>query len=184
MKTPSRSAVAVVVLWIIGSVITIATAAQPTATSTPSRADIVTAARSVIQQARYATLTTTDAEGQPQSRVVDPFTPDADFTIWIGTNARTRKVSQIAARPRVSLLYFDASRQSYVSFIGTASVVRDAAAKAKWWKDEWSAFYINKNLGDDYVLIRLTPTRLEIVSDVLGMKTDPVTWRPVTLDLQ
>lgn len=153
-------------------------------TAMPPRDAVLKAAREVITGARYATLSTVDdLSGYPQSRVVDPFAPEPDFTIWIGTNAETRKVQQIRLNPRVALLYFDAPRQHYVSISGVASIVRDPAEKSRRFKPEWKAFYKNDGAGDDYVLIRITPSRLEIVADSLGMKNDPVTWRPVTITL-
>lgn len=179
-----RRCVIVAVVAVAGVSVVVQVAGQSPPVAPPSRDAIVAAARSIIQQARYAVLASVDEAGQPQSRVVDPFVPERDFTVWIGTNARTRKVSQIAAKPKVTLLYFDAPRASYVSLLGTAVLVRDAAAKAKWWKEDWASFYSNKNKGDDYVLIKVTPRQLEIVSDVLGMKNDPLTWRPVTLEVK
>jgi general stress protein 26 len=155
--------------------------AQP---ASPPREAVLKAARDVIGAARYATLATIDnLGGYPYSRVVDPFEPEPDFTIWIGTNAETRKVQQIGMNPRVSLLYFDAPRQHYVSIVGSATVVRDAAEKARRFKPEWKAFYKNGSSGDDYVLIKVAPLRLEIVADSLGMKNDAATWRPVSIYL-
>jgi general stress protein 26 len=148
----------------------------------PPRADVVKAARQVIEAARYATLATIDdLGGYPNTRIVDPFPPEHDFTIWIGTNAATRKVQQIGRNPRVSLVYFDAPRQHYVSIIGAATVVRDPAERARRFKPEWNAFYKNGSAGDDYVLLRVDPLKLEIVAESLGMKSDPVTWRPVSI---
>jgi general stress protein 26 len=153
-------------------------------TAAPPRDAVLKAAREVIAAARYATLSTVDdLNGYPQARVVDPFVPESDFTIWIGTNAETRKVQQIRLNPRVALLYFDAAKQHYVSITGVASLVRDPAEKSRRFKPEWKAFYKNDGAGDDYVLIKITPSRLEIVADSLGMKSDPVTWRPVTITL-
>jgi general stress protein 26 len=150
----------------------------------PARDVVLKAARDVIGAARYATLTTIDElSGFPQSRVVDPFAPEPDFTIWIGTNAQTRKVQQVARNPRVTLLYFDAPRQHYVSITGAAAVVRDRSQKTRWFKPEWKAFYQNGSEGDDYVLLRVTPSRLEIVAESLGMKNDPATWLPVSISL-
>jgi general stress protein 26 len=150
----------------------------------PSREAILTAAREVMGQARYATFVTIDSSGQPHSRIVDPFPPEPDFGIWIGTNAATRKLAQIAGNPRVTLLYFDAPRQHYVSVIGTAMAVRDRVEKTRRFKPEWKTFYRNGAEGDDYVLIKITPSRLEIVAESLGLTNDPATWRPVTLDLK
>lgn len=148
----------------------------------PPRDAVFKAAREVIAAARYATLgTVDDLGGYPHSRIVDPFAPEPDFTIWIGTNANTRKVQQVGRNPRVSLLYFDAPRQHYVSIIGSATVVSDAAEKSRRFKPEWKAFYKSGSEGDDYVLLRIDPLRLEIVAESLGMKNDPETWRPVSI---
>jgi general stress protein 26 len=151
----------------------------------PPRDAVLKAAREVIGAARYATLATIDdLGGYPYSRVVDPFEPDADFTIWIGTNAKTRKVQQIGRNPRISLLYFDAPRQHYVALTGSAAVVRDPAEKSRRFKPEWKAFYPNGSSGDDFVLLKVTPLFLEVVAEGLGMKNDPDTWRPVTIYLR
>lgn len=162
-------------------------AAPPSAPPTPdppSRSVIIAAAKTVMAKARYATLVTLDGHGEPQARVVDPFAPDEDLTIWIATNALSRKVQQVSADHRATLLYFDAASQHYVTLIGAAALVRDPQEKAKHWKDEWVAFYKDTYRGDDYVLIRVTPARLEVVAASLGMTSDPATWRPVVLDLK
>jgi general stress protein 26 len=158
--------------------------AQPTEHADPSRAAILAAARSVIGQARYATFTTLDERGAPQSRIVDPFPPEDELTIWVATNGRTRKVGQIARDGRVTLTYFDREAQHYATVAGTATLVRDLAARAARWKAEWAPFYPNGYRGDDYLLIRIEPIRVEVVAPELGMKNDPTTWRPVTLELR
>lgn len=150
----------------------------------PSRDAILKAARAIAGEARYATLVTIDPSGQPHSRIVDPFPPDPDFAIWIGTHAATRKLAHIAANPRVTLLYFDPPRQHYVSVLGSATIVRERAERLRRFKPEWKGFYANGAEGDDYVLITITASRLEVVAESLGMTNDPATWRPVTLDLK
>lgn len=161
-----------------------AVAGQAAPGQAPTREQIMSAARAVIGKARYATFVTLDATGHPQARIVDPFEPEGDLAIWIATNARSRKVVRVAASAKVTLLYFDAAGQSYVTVIGNATLVRDPAERAKRWKEEWAAFYKDRNKGDDYVLIRIRPTRLEVVSAALGMRNDPETWRPVILELK
>jgi hypothetical protein len=70
----------------------------------------------------------------------------------------------------------------YVTLLGRAAVVSDPAEKAKRWKEDWAAFYKDKNRGDDYVLIRVTPFRLEIVSYGQGLLDDPASWRPLSIE--
>ena len=44
--------------------------------------------------------------------------------------------------------------------------------------------YKDKNRGEDYLLVKIVPDTLEVVSVALGMINDPATWRPVTLKLR
>ncbi len=177
-----RSAAVSVVFAVLASV-PAGLPAQGAPAQPPSRAEILAAARDVMQQARFCTLVTLDEGGAPQARVMDPFAPDSDMTIWLATNARSRKVGDLRRDGRVALQYFDASSFSEVTILGTATLVTDSAEKARRWNEAWASMYANRNRGDDYVLIRVRPTRLEIVSPSRGMVNDPRTWRPVTLEL-
>jgi PPOX class probable F420-dependent enzyme len=145
---------------------------------------ILAAAREIMKTARYCSLVTLDAAGQPQARIVDPFPPEDKLAIWIATNPATRKVREIRADPRVSLIYFDPKGPAYVTVIATAEVVEDPAEKARRWKEDWARFYVDRNRGSDYVLIRVKPTRLEVVSEAHGLINDPKTWRPPAVDLE
>lgn len=156
----------------------------PAALRPPDRAKVTAAVRDIIDKARYCTLVTIGEDGQPQARIVDAFAPQDDMTVWIGTNPLTRKVAEIRKDPRVTLMYFDTARMSYVTLLGKAAVVNDADEKAKHWKDAWAGMYKDKNRGDDYTLIRVTPVRVEIVSQALGFMNDEKTWRPVAIDLR
>ena len=157
-----------------------AVAAQPGVP--PSRAAILAAATDIVQKAHYCTFITIDQEGQPQARIVDPLAPDAAFTIWIATNPLTRKVDQIRRNPRVTLSCFDTATSSYVTVLGRGELVSDLAEKQRHWKSDWSQIYPNGAAGIDVVLIRITPARLEIVSESRGMVGDPKTWLPLSID--
>ena len=150
----------------------------------PNRDAILAASRTIISNARYATMVTMAGAGAPDARIVDPFAPETDFTIWVATNANSRKAAQLVKDPRVTLVYFDAANKGYVTLKGTAALVRDAKEKSAHWKEQWAGMYKNKNLGDDYLLVRIVPDTLEVVSVALGMINDPATWRPVTLKLR
>ncbi len=168
-------------VWLVLSVPAMAAeqAAPPTA---PTRAAVIAAATDIIQKARYCTFITIGEDGQPQARIVDPLAPDAGMTMWMATNPLTRKVSQVRRNPRVTLSCFDGASSSYVTLLGRAAVVTDAAEKQRHWKDDWTPFYPNGAKGSDVLLIRMTPTRLEIVSESRGMIGDPKTWLPLAID--
>lgn len=158
--------------------------AQQAQKAPPTREAVLTAARSIIGKARFGTLVTLGEKGEPHARVVDPFTPDSAFTIWVATNRETRKVKEIKADPRVVLLWFEPGNPGYVSLSGHAELVSDRAEKEKYWKAEWRNLYKDRNRGDDYLLVRIKPTHMEVVSYADGLLGDPETWKPVTLDFR
>ena len=153
------------------------------AAPSPTREQVLSAASDIMRAAIYCTLATAEGE-QPQARILDPFEPEAGLTVWFATKPNTRKVAQIRKDPHVALLYFDTKSLGYVTLLGEAALVTDAAEKAKRWKDRWAALYRDRNRGDDYLLVRVTPRRVEVSSPSRGMNNDPATWLPVVLELR
>jgi general stress protein 26 len=156
--------------------------AQP-ATTPAGQGRALATARAIVLAARYATLATVSADGAPRARVVDPASPEDDFTIWIATNPRSRKVGELARSPRVTLLYFNAGGAEYVNVEGTATLVSNPDEIAEHWREAWTPFYPGGPLGRNVVLLRVVPSRLEIVSPARGFDTDPDTWRPFAIEL-
>src|SRR5882762_2104912 len=85
-----------------------------------SRAELIAAARETMSAARYCALITQDSSGRPQARTLDPFPPDENMVVWLGTNPRSRKVAAVRRNPRVTLYYFDRDAQAYVTIYGVA----------------------------------------------------------------
>lgn len=148
-----------------------------------TREAALAAARAIVAAARYATLVTLAEDGRPQARLVDPQPPDDRFTVWVATNPRTRKVAELRRDPRVTLLFANARDGEYVTLHGTATLVTDAAEKARHWSPAWDAFYTGGPSSEAVVLIRVAAQRLEVVSPGRGIDSDPVTWRPFTVVL-
>lgn len=147
-----------------------------------SREKLVAAAREIMVAARYCALITLDSAGRPQARTLDPFAPDENLVVWLGTNPRSRKVAAIRRHHRVTLYYFDRESQAYVTIYGMARLVNDPKAKLKWWKDEWQAFYPDR--ARDYLLIRVEPEKLEVVNVKKGIVGDPHTWKPPSVSFR
>jgi general stress protein 26 len=158
-------------------------AAQAQGGQPSAQAQIRAAAFDVMKAARYCTLVTNGDDGQPQARIVDPLIAESDGSIWIATNPVTRKVKEIARDPRVTLMFFNAAANEYVTVHARAAVVNDAARKAAHWKPEWQPFYKEQTRGPDFLLFEVRPFRLEVSSPRHKLTNDPTTWRPVILDL-
>jgi general stress protein 26 len=140
------------------------------------REQILEAAREIIQASGKCALITLDENGLPQVRTMDPFEPESDFTIWLATNPRSRKVSQLKNNPNVTLYYADKNDNGYVSVYGSAELVNDQQEKDKRWKEEWKDFYPNQT--DGYLLIKVIPARLEVINYSRGINGNPDTWQP------
>jgi general stress protein 26 len=145
---------------------------------------LIEAARDLMESARFCGLATTGEGGEMFVRTMDPFPPDAEMVVRLGTNTNTRKVNQIRSDPRVVLYYFDREALGYVVISGTAKLIYDPHIKSKWWKTEWAEFYDDDHRGDDYILIEVEPDRIEVVSPKHGIAAAPKEWKPATLHLQ
>jgi general stress protein 26 len=143
------------------------------------RERLVAAARELMATVRYCALITIDARGGAQVRTMDPFPPDENLVVWFGTNPKSRKVREIRKNSRVALYYFDPASQGYVSISGIARIVDDPKEKARHWKEAWKGFYLDRDKG--YVLIAVTPEKLEVVIEKQGIIGDPKTWKPPTV---
>ncbi|MCB2220623.1 MAG: pyridoxamine 5'-phosphate oxidase family protein [Bacteroidetes bacterium] len=135
---------------------------------------LINAAMEIMTAAGTCALITLDEKDLPMVRVMDPFLPESDFTVWFGTNSKSRKVNQIKKNPNVTLYYLDSDASGYVVIHGMAQLVDDQKEKDKRWKDEWEAFYPNKT--EDYLLIKVSPEWMEVLSYTHGIVGDPVTW--------
>jgi general stress protein 26 len=149
---------------------------QPAKSAQLTDSEVISAAREIMLAARYCALITLDSAARPQARTLDPFPPDEKMVVWLGTNPRSRKVAAIRRNPRVTLYYFDREAEAYVTILGIARLVNDKNEKAKRWKDEWKDFYPDR--VRDYLLIEVTPEKLELVDVKKGIVGDPVTWKP------
>src|SRR5712671_6216526 len=140
----------------------------------PDRSDLIATAREIMKTARYCALITLDSNGRVHARTMDPFPPEENMVVWLATNPKSRKVAEIRRHHHVTLYYFVRDDQAYVTISGRARIVRDAAEKARHWKDEWKDFYPDR----DYRLIAVTPERLELISVKQGIIGDSITWTP------
>jgi len=150
----------------------------------PSREAIIEAARDIMNGAGTAALVTIGADGAPQARMMDAFAPEEDLTVWMGTNRDTRKVAEIRADERVTLIYFDRDNPGYVTLIGHARLVDDAAEKRARWKDAWSDFYPGGPEGQTYLLVEFVPARLEVVSVKHHIADDPLSWGAAVVEFE
>lgn len=73
-------------------------------------------------------------------------------------------------------MYFqDSGASGYVVIHGNAQIVDDQKEKEERWKDAWETFYPNDK--EWYILIKVSPEWLEILSYPRGIVGNSKTWQ-------
>lgn len=135
---------------------------------------ILTWADVASQLIGLANVATVSAAGEPHVAVVAPILDDVpEPRLWIFTRRSSGKARNLAANPRISLMWRPGS-EIYVQ--GQAELVDDEAEKARLWAFDSLPFDPNAFFGTpdhpDFVLVRVTPRRA-----VVHGPTGRSTWR-------
>ncbi|MGI5170649.1 pyridoxamine 5'-phosphate oxidase family protein [Spirillospora sp. CA-253888] len=134
--------------------------------------DLLDVALHVLRANPYGFLTTVD-DGRPHTRLVQHVGVDPDGTVWIGTSPASRKAAEISRRPAVSYAVEDRAAFAYLCLQTEADLVDDMDERTGRWQDGLEAFFPDGPAGDDFVLIRLRPHRLEVMDFSRGIHPDP-----------
>lgn len=73
---------------------------------------------------------------------------------------------------------------AYVTLLGEARLVEDPEEKARRWRQEWRPYYPGGPEGEAYLLIQVTPSRLEVVSYPHDIAADPLAWQPAVVQFR
>ena len=138
------------------------------------RDTLISAARELMETARYCALITVDNTGHPQVRTMDPFSPGEDMVVWMGTNVNSRKVGEIRGDSRVTLYYEAKNGGGYVVLKGNGFLIDDPEKVEIYWKAEWDQFYPDKY--STYTLIKVVPEELEIIDYKHGITSSSSIW--------
>jgi general stress protein 26 len=126
----------------------------------------------------YGMLVTVSDAGAPHARLVQHLAVDDDAALWIGTSPRSRKVVDIAANPRVTYTVEDRTRFAYAALSGTAALLADEASRQTYWREELRAFFPGGPAGGDFVVIKISSVRAELVDFAGAVHPDPFGLAP------
>lgn len=137
--------------------------------------EVVGAALDIARSAGFAFLVTsaTTSGGGVSTRLMQPFAPDDDFTVWLGTSPWSRKVAELRADSTATLAYQALDGAGYASAVCDATIVTDDDARKAHWRDDWTAFFPGGADGEDFVVLCLRARRLEVVSFTHGITPAP-----------
>jgi general stress protein 26 len=135
----------------------------------PARA--LASARQVMRSKRFCVLITDGPEG-PNARVVQPFRPDAELVVHLGTSPQTRKALQVQESGRAVLVYERDRDGACVVAYCAAQAIDDPAICRRYFMPLWRAFWPD-GPDRDFIVIRCEPDRLEIWDARRGITPPP-----------
>lgn len=142
--------------------------------------EVKKAAKEIIDNSGPCALISLDENGAPRARAMDAFPVEDDFVVWFGTNANSRKVEQIKKDSRVTVYYLSEDASGYVVISGKATLVNDSKLKNTYWKESWESFYPENK--ENYLLIKVTPLWMEVLSPPHNIYNDSITWTPPVVE--
>lgn len=143
--------------------------------------DLLSTARNIIRQIEYCFVITQNDSGSPNARVMEPFAPENDWTIWLGTRPESRKIHEMLKNPRITLAYYYPSDTAYVTVQGVGHLETDINLRRKYWNETWRSFFPDGPEGDDYTLIRFEPDRIELLDFAQQITPEPFGLQPAVL---
>jgi general stress protein 26 len=117
----------------------------------------------VMQRARFPQLATIDGD-QPRARPVSPVKTDV-FTVYVANLRSYHKTVEIAANPRVELVYLD-EHHDQVRITGVAEVVTDRSVLDEiWGANPLLRQYLGSIENPALILYRITPNRVRYMKE-------------------
>jgi general stress protein 26 len=132
--------------------------------------ELVSIARTVLEDSDYGFLITSSSTG-PDARLVKHLSVSAEFDVWIGTSAYSRKARQAAHRVPASFAVESRRHYAYVVLKGAVDLVTDVAERVARWQDSLAMFFPGGPESDEFALLRCTTARVELMS--FGHKVHP-----------
>lgn len=136
-------------------------------------------ARTTVQAAKYCILIT-EGEARLNARVLQPFDPQPDWTIWFGTHPQSRKITDLRRTATATAIYYDRDNLGYVALQGAGQIVDDPALRQRYWNANWR-IYFPKGPDEGYAVIKFTPDRLEMMSFGHDITPEPYGLKSVAL---
>lgn len=138
-------------------------------------------AADIMEAAEFCFLITLDESGRANARLMQPFGPEEDMAVWLGASPESRKVEEILEDDRVTLAYGHGSKAAYVTLIGTAQIQSDADNKQRYWRDSFREFWPAGPDDGSYIVIKFTPTRVELMDIERQVAPEPSGLRPAVV---
>jgi general stress protein 26 len=137
--------------------------------------------RITMSAAEFSFLTTLSTSGEINARLMQHFTPEEDLTIWFGASPRSRKVRDIRQHRHAAVAFQSSTEPAYVTLNGSTLLVEDVDLRQNYWREDWTIFFPGGPAGDDYILIKFVPERIEVMNFAHNVSPPPFGLQPAVL---
>ncbi|NDJ53274.1 MAG: pyridoxamine 5'-phosphate oxidase family protein [Chloroflexi bacterium] len=131
------------------------------------------AAQTTIKEVDHCMLVTYGSDGLLHSRLMQPYDTEESLDIWFGTRPDSRKVEEIQADNRALVMFYNLKEAAYVSMNGTIEMVDDPELKKQYWHEAWEDYFERGPEGDDYMLLKFVPNRIEQMNFAQKVAPEP-----------
>lgn len=123
------------------------------------RHQLETQIEKALQANKFGSLATVE-QGAPKVRYMAIY--HEGLTIYLATDRKTHKVEELQSNPKAALLlgFEQGGTGDIVEIEADAAVSDDQSLKSKVWRDDFKP-YLSGPDDPDYVVIKLTPARIE-----------------------
>ncbi len=118
----------------------------------------------IVSNCAFCFVSSNDASGQINSRVVEILEIGKDLTIRFMTDSRTRKALEIRQAKTISLSFFSVADRGYVTIGTIPEVSADIALKRRIWKESLRTWFPNGADDPHVVTITCEPAWVELWS--------------------
>lgn len=117
--------------------------------------------RELIEDIKFATLTTVAKDGSLHGRPMSTMQTEFDGDVWFFTKASASQASEIAGDSHASVSYANPDDNTWVVLSGTATLSRDKAKMKELWTDHLKAYFPEGLDDPDIALIKVSVDRGE-----------------------
>lgn len=144
-------------------------------------ANLLQKAHEIVSNCTLCFVSSNDASGQINSRVVEILEIGKDLTIRFMTDSRTRKAMEIRRGKTISLSFLSMADGGYVTIGTVPQVSADTALKQSIWKESLRTWFPG-GPDDPYVVtVTCEPVWVELWSRMHGVAPDPLGLNSVRL---
>lgn len=144
--------------------------------------ELLATARSIVKEADYCFFMSHGESGEINARLMHPFEPDGEFNIWLGASPHSRKVQEVLKQNNVTLAFLNPRSTAYVTIIGRAALDSNIELKRKYWRAYWTDTYPGGPETNEYILIKVTAYRIELMNFAESALPQPYGLKPMGLE--